>query len=523
MKSQLYVLAIDLGTSGPKVALVSEDGEIAACTVRAVPTLHVGADGAEQNPEAMWSAVSDACRQVIAQATLPAGRVLGIVCESQYFSLIPVDAQGRELANCLLWLDKRGGPYTLAMYGREPEALGRWMEVHRLPPIPTGIDSLSHMLFVQAEQPEVYEKTHAFVEPMDYITARLTGTVGANACTAFPLLLTDNRRIDDVHYDGDLISMSGLDAAKLPPLLPIDEAVGELKRDIAEDWGLNPGIAVFAGMNDTQAVAVGAETFRPGVGGINIGTTTQILAHVDEMRSDLEHAVLSMPSPLPGRYTVMAENGLGGKLIEHFMRNMVFSTDGLADHSSADAYAGLEKVVAAVPPGSGRLLFLPWLTGAQSPVTDPNARGAFLNMSLDTTRASMLRAILEGVAFNLRWLLPAVESLCGSSFEQIRCSGGGAVSEQWSQIMADVMDRRVLQVANARYLNSCAAAFLGFRQAGLADLDQVGKFCPIKRSYDPLPANRDIYARMFEQFVAAYESNRGIFDALNADTGWGGA
>ncbi len=520
MKDSGYMLAIDLGTSGPKVALVGEQGETAACAARSIATAVVGTDGAEQSASEMWSVVADASREVIARSGVARERILGVVCESQYFSIIPLDANGEALANCILWLDKRGGRYTLELYGRCPEALPRWIEVHGLPPIPTGIDSLSHMLFVQAEMPEVYERTHAFVEPMDYIAAKLSGRVAANACTAFPLLLTDNRRPKAIRYDEELIASSGLDAAKLPPLLPIDQAMGEVTAVAAAETGLPPGIPVYAGMNDTQAVAVGAGTFRRGVGGINIGTTTQVLAHVDEMRSDLEHAVLSMPSALPGRYAVMAENGLGGKLVEHFMRNVVFSKDAFGDHSHADAYSAIEDVIASEKPGAGKLLFLPWLTGAQSPVTDPHARGAFLNMSLDTTRGAMLRAIVEGVTFNLRWVLPAVEDLCGSRFEELRFSGGAAQSDVWSQTVADIMDRPVLQVANARYLNARAAAFLAFRQAGMVDERRVESFCPVKQRYEPLDANRDVYARLFEQFVAAYEANRGIFDALNADSSW---
>ncbi len=517
MTATRYMLAIDLGTSGPKVALVGEDGRLAARAVRRVPTQVVPGGGAEQDAAEIWRAVLDASSQTLAQADVPRDAVIGVVCDSHYFSLIPVDADGNALMNCIVWMDQRGAPYTMAIYGREPDSLGRWIEVHGLPAIPSGIDSLAHLLFVKHERPEVYERTHAFVEPMDFVNAQLTGVVAANACTAYPLLLTDNRRLDDVHYDDALVRMTGVDRTKLPPLLPIGESIGTLRTEVAAELGLSPTTRVFAGMNDTQAVAVGAGTFQPGQGGINIGTTTQILAHIDGMRGDLENSILSMPSALAGRYMALAENGLGGKLLEHFVENVVYPKDAFADHSTEDAYARIEPVVAAEPVGSGGLLFLPWFTGLQTPIIDPNARGAFLNVSLSTTRTRMMRAIVEGISFNMRWLLPAVEAVSGHPFDELRFSGGGAMSDEWSQIMADVMARPVLQVDDARYLNAKGAAFAAFTHAGLTGLDQIDRFCPIKRRYEPRAQSRDVYARLFAQFVAAYEQNRPIFAALNTD------
>ncbi len=516
MRALNYILSIDMGSSGPKVALVGEDGSIAARAVRPVETLSIPPDGAEQDPADMWSAVTDAARQVIGDTGVGAESILGVVCESHYFSIIPVDAEGEALMNCVMWMDQRGAPNALELYGRHPDTLEKWIEVHGLPPIPSGNDSLSHILFIKSQRPDVYERTHAFVEPMDYLVAKLTGTVAANACTVFPLLLTDNRTVDSISYDDELVSRAGVDPEKLPVLRPLGEPVGTIRPEVAESLGLSSRAKVFAGMNDTQAIGVGAGTFRPGQGGINIGTTTQVLAHVDSMSTDLASAILSMPSAIPGRYMAMAENGLGGKLLEHFVLNVVFSKDAFADHSTEDAYRQVEAVVASEAAGSGGLLFLPWLTGLQSPVIDPSARGGFLNMSLSTTRSSMMRAIVEGITFNMRWLLPSVERFCGHEFEELRFSGGGAVFDEWSRILADVMSRPVLQVADARYLNARAAAFLAFIQEGLSDLDQVESFCPIKARYEPREENRDTYASMFEQFSAAYERNRPIFEALNA-------
>lgn len=512
-----HVLAIDLGTSGPKVALVAEDGRMVARAKRSVKTQVVAPNGAEQSADEIWSAVVDASKEVLDVADVPRESVLGIVCDSHFFSLIPVDADGNALMNCILWSDERGAPYSTAIYEREPDCFFRWLEVHGLPAIPSGNDSLAHLLFIQNERPDVYERTHAFLEPMDFVNAKLTGNVAANACTAYPLLLTDNRLLGQVVYDDELIRMTGVDLEKLPPLLPAVDDVGLLRPEVAEELGLPRATRVFAGMNDSQAVAIGAGAFRPGHCGINIGTSTNILTHVENMRNDLERAIVSMPSALPGRYMALAENGLGGKLLEHFVTNVVYSKDAFADHSTEDAYARLEPVVAGEPPGSGGLLFLPWFTGVQTPTMDANTRGAFLNMTLATTRTRMLRAVVEGITFNMRWLLPGVESVHGQAFEEVRFSGGGAMSDEWSQIMADVMERPVRQVADARYLNAKGAAFVAFFKAGHTGLDRIDSFCPIKASYEPRTETRDVYRRLFEQFVRAFEQNRPVYEQLNAE------
>jgi xylulokinase len=386
-----------------------------------------------------------------------------------------------------------------------------------MPPLPTGNDSLSHTLFIKNERPEIYERASKFVEAMDYVTARLTGICSANPCTAFAQLLTDNRRLDAVRYHDDLLDRCGIDREKLPDLVPVGSSLGPIRKDVAEQIGLSSDTQIFAGVNDTQAASIGAGSFQKGHGGISIGTTCQILAFVDTMRTDIDDSILSMPSPIPDRYMVMAENGLAGKTLEHFLGSIAFANDALGDHSVPEPFRNVEALLRSTPPGSGNLLYLPWLNGSVFPSANPSMRGGFLNLSLDTTRAHMLRAVLEGVTFNLRWLLPVVERFADQEFDDLRFVGGGALSDEWSQIFADVMGRPVHQLADARYVNNRATALLGFEQLGLASLDEIQKFCRVARSYEPKGENREVYDVLFEQFTHAYEQNRPIFEALNAE------
>jgi xylulokinase len=511
-----YILSIDLGTGGPKVALVAADGGIAASTVRPVKTHHLGPGAAEQDPDEVWHAIVSAAKQVVHEAGQPAASIRGVACASQYFSIVPIDELGRPVGNMVPWMDGRGAPHTLEIYAQHPEAFVRWIEIAGMPPLPSGNDSLSHMLFLKKERPEVYERAHKFVEPADYVTARLTGVCATNPCTAFAQLLTDNRRLDAVSYHDDLIRFSSIDREKLPDLVPVGACLGPVRKEIAEEIGLAVGTKVFAGVNDTQAASIGTGVFREGHGGINIGTTCQVLAFVGDMRADLEHGILSMPSPIRDRYMVMAEVGLGGKPLEHFLTQVAFANDALADHSAANPFANVEETVASAPPGSGGLLYLPWLDGSQSPRMSSSMRGGFLNLTLETTRARMVRAVLEGVTFSLRWVLPVVERFIENEFDELQFSGGGARSAEWAQIVADIMDRPVHQLAEPRHVNNRATALLAFEQLGVASLVEIEKLCRIERTYQPVTGNRDVYARLFEQFVAAYEQNLPIFEALNA-------
>ncbi len=513
MSDQRYALAIDLGTSGPKVALVAADGQIAAHTNRTVETIRIPPDGAEQDPEEIWRAIVDAVKQVVGEAGRPPEQIVGVLCSGHYFSLVPVDAEGKATTNLLVWADRRGAEYSQGLVKDDLDVLLKWIEVHGA--LPFGTDSLSHMLYVKNDLPEVYERTHCFVEPADYVGARLTGKLTANCCTAFALMLTDNRDLGSLAYHPDLVAHSGIDPAKLPRLVPVDSVIGPLLPHVAEEFGLLPGTPVFSGINDTQAVTIGTGTHLPNRGGLNVGTTIQVLSRAAEKNTDGEYQIVSMPSPVPGEYMSMAEVGLGGKLVEHFLLNVVYAADALGEHSVEDPWAWIDETIRDIPPGSDGLLFLPWLTGAQAPKQSETMRGGFLNITLETTRAHMLRAVMEGVSYQLRWMLPGVEAFSKQTFETLYYSGGGAVSDEWAQIMADVTGRPILQLADARQANTRGAAFLVFKRLGLVDDGDIDAFSPVQRRYEPRPDAQKTYDHLFQQFLLAYEQTEPIYHALN--------
>lgn len=509
-----YILSIDLGTSGPKVALVGLDGSVAAAEAGAVD-LEVDGIRAEHDASEIWREITRCIRSVIGAGRVAADDIVAVTCAAQYFSLVPIDRNGRPLAPMLSWMDTRGARYNLDIYERHPEALEYWVDVHGMVPLPSGVDSLAHLLFFLHERPDIYDAAHCFVEPVDFVLANLCADFAANPCSAFAMLFTDNRDPRTPKYDGQLLAFAGVDADKLPPLVPVNRCLGPLRPGVAAELGLSAKTKVFAGVNDTHAASIATATFREGSGAVNVGTTGQVLAHVPDKRSDFDNEILSMPSPIAGRHLAMAENGLGARPLDVFLRQQVFVNDSLANHAAQDPFATLEDVIRSVPPGSGNVLFLPWLRGSGSPVSSTTARGGFLNLGLDTTRAQLVRAVLEGCAFNLRWLLPAVERFAEHSFAKLRFSGGAAMSDGWSQIVADVMQRPVLQLADARHTNNRATALLGFTELGLCDLDAVDRLCPVRKTYDPRPEFAARYEHLFARFLETFEALRPVYSALN--------
>jgi len=509
MQGMTRALGVDIGTTNVKVALVEADGTPVATASRPL-TFTLAGDTAEQDTESVWRTLGDAISEVTAGQT---GVDTVGIC-SQYSSIVPLDANARPVAPMLMWQDLRGTDHSFEILARHEQAFMTFVDRHGIPPIGSGL-SLGHILHYQLDRPDVHAQTAAYVEAMDAVTARLTGRITANQHTSFMVQCCDNRTLGATQYDDDLVQLSGVDATRLPELVRVDEAIDTVLPEIGDALGLARGATVYAGANDTATVAVGTGAFRPGRAGLAIGTTSVLVDEVAGFRVDLEHQILSMPGPYPDRYVVCAENGLGGKVLEHMLHNVVFAADELADHSSATPFAKLDDALRATGPGAGGVLFLPWLRGASAPQSSSAMRGGFVHMSLDTTRRDLVRAVCEGVAHNLRALLPHVEAFSGEPIEEIAFVGGAARSAAWCQVLADVLDRPIVALAQPDGAVARATALLALERAGAltrADLDQEPRSG--STTYEPDPQSRSLYADRHVQFEAAYAALLPISEAL---------
>jgi xylulokinase len=512
-------LGIDVGTTNVKVALVRGDGSTVGGAHR--PLTMFRGNGtrdngiAEQDADGMWAALVEATREITSAYPDEAAAVSAVGISSQYSSIVPIDAGARPLTPMLMWQDQRGTDRCFDVMTRDPNAFMTFVERHGIPPVGGGL-SLGHILFLQEDRPEVHERTAAYVEAMDYLTARTTGRITASQHSTFMYQLCDNRILDPASYDDELVKLAGVDATRLPPIVPIDTAIGTLLPDVARELGLPESATVYAGTNDTATAAVATGAFTPGRAGISIGTTSVLVDEVDAFRVDLENQIFSMPSPYRDRYVVCAENGLGGKVLEHVLRNLIYADDELGDHRAPDPFAALDRALGASQPGAGGVMFLPWLGGANAPQGDTAMRGGFVNMSLETTRRDLTRAVVEGVAHNLRWLMRPVEAFSGNAVDEIALVGGAARSHAWCQVLADVLDRPVIALSAPDVAIARATALLALQRAGVwtrADLDREPSSG--SRRFEPDPNHRSLFSDRHDQFEAAYSALLPISEALS--------
>lgn len=516
-----YILAIDLGSGGPKVGLVCEDGTIAAHTRRSISTYTLPNGGAEQDPEEWWSSITSAAREVVGANVVPREQIVAVSCTSQWSVTVPVDRDGRHLMNALHWLDTRGAPYTHAVTdgwikvsGYGARRLMRWLRMTGGAPTHSGVDALAHMLFIKHARLEIYRQTAKLLEPADYINSRLTGRCAATYATVFPYLLTDNRDVERIDYDPQLIKWTGLDRAKLPDLLPVDAVLGTIRRQVADEWGLDPRTQVIVATPDSQAAAIGSGAVHDYDGHFTVGTSSWMSCHVPFKKTDLTHFIATMPSAVRGRNMVMAEQGAAGKCLEILADQWLFDVDPTRRPLASELYEHLQQLALSAQPGSGGVLFLPWLNGAGPPSGDRDTRGGFLNLSLGTGRAELARSVMEGVAFNLRWVMKYVEKFIGRRFDQLNFIGGAAQSEVWCQMHADILNRPVRQVAEPRLAVVRGAGFIGLAAMGILKLHDVPDKVAIARTFEPDPRHRRLYDALFAEFVQSYKANRRIFSRL---------
>ena len=519
-----HILAIDLGTSGPKVALVTTRGEIIAHAFAPV-SLHLPDDGgAEQDPQDWWQAISQAAREVMAQPAAQGVRVAAVSTTSQWSGTVCVDDKGQAIGRAIIWMDSRGREAVqkisgglLPVAGYAAGKLWRWLRLTGGAPGQAGKDSLAHILYIREHQPERYRRTYKFLEPMDYINLRLTGRYASSSASIALHWLTDNRDLSHVYYHKSLLRMCGIDKDKLPEILPVDAILGELRPAAAEALGLKAPAQVVVGSPDMHSAMVGSGAVLDYQAHLYIGTSSWLTCHVPERKTDLLHNMACLPSALPARYFITNEQETAGASL-NFLRDRVLYPQDLLDDSVApeDIFDRLDQLAATVTAGSEGLIFTPWLYGERTPVEDHSLRGGFFNMSLDSSRAHMVRAVFEGVAYNSRWLLETVENFVDRRLDPIRFIGGGARSDLWCQTMADVFDREILQVQDPIDANARGAALLAALAIGAIDLEQLSQAVRIQKIFTPQAQNRAMFDRQYLAFKDIYRFNKGIYHRLNA-------
>lgn len=515
------VLAIDLGTGGPKTALVSLDGSVVGSKhCRVEP--RVASDGTGvQDPNAWWDAVVQAVQELTQEHGDAAARLVAVSVTGQWGSTVPVDHAGEAVGECMLWMDTRAGDLAreslrgpISVEGFAPRKVMTWVQRTGGAPSTEGNDPFGHRLWIKHHEPDVYRQTATFLEPLDYINAKLTGRVVATPVSMLLSWLCDNRHPDRAAYDPTLVKMAETDPAKLPPLIPVSEVVGTVLPALATQLGLPADLPVTTALPDLHTAALGCGGIGLYEAHLSVSTSAWIGCHTSDKRTSLGKQMATVPSALPGKYLLANNHETAGVCVEWTRNLFVLADDGLTEPAQT-SLAELDAVAATAPSGSGGVLFAPWLNGERSPVADSNLRGSFLNLSLSSTRAELIRSVLEGVAHNARWLLEASESVLKHELTDIRIIGGGSESDLWCQIHADVIGRPLHRVAQPLLTNVRGAALFAGLVLGLLTEDEVAGRTVVDRVFQPDPQSRDLHDRLHSEFVRLSKAQKGMYERLN--------
>lgn len=517
------ILAVDLGTSGMKVALISVSGKVLGWEVEPIRLMITPDGGAEQSPDEWWTAFLSAAGRLLKREQDAGRRVEAVCCSTQGEGTVPVDQDGNALGNCILWMDMRGAPHLkkqlggwLNIDGISLDKILRFVHLTGGMPSTTGKDPAGHMLFLRDTQPEIYDQTHKFLNVLDYLNLRLTGRFTATFDSILTSWVTDNRDPNNIRYHDGLISMLGLDPAKLPEIVTCSKVIGMLKADVADKLGLSKDVKVVAGSIDNTAAAIGSGAVDDYAVHLYIGTSSWMAAHVPFKKTDVLASLASVPCALPDRYLLTALQATAGGNLTFLRDNILYHKDELLQEAAVpDIFKALDRIAERVPAGANGVMYTPWIWGERAPVDDKTVRAGLYNLSLHNTREDIIRAFLEGIALNTRWLMNPVRKFLGRDVNRINIAGGGAQSDVWCQIFADVLNVEIKQVADPMYANARGAAWIAAVGLGMIQFGDVPKLVEIKQTYHPRSENRRLYDGQFEMFTQIYKQMAPVYKRMN--------
>lgn len=523
MANEPCFLAIDLGTSGCKSALISLSGQVLGWEFQEVPLKVLPNGGAEQDPRDWWNAFLFTARRLITRDLVAVESILAVCSSTQGEGTVAVDRDGKALMNCVMWMDMRGADHLKKITGGFPEVSGynaakllRWIKLTGGAPSLTGKDPAAHMLFIRDTYPQIYDMTFKFLNVLDYMNLCLSGRFVATPDSILTSWVTDNRDSANVKYSPELLKNCGIDADKFPEIVPSNSVIGDLKPDVAHSLGLKPGVKVVAGAIDTTSAAIGSGAVTDFAGHLYIGTSSWIAAHVPFKKTDVASSLASVPCAIPGKYLMIIMQTTAGGNLTYLRDKILYHKDELLrEEHVPDVYKVMDRIAERVPAGSNGVIYAPWIYGERSPVEDRHVRASIFNVSLENNREDLIRAFMEGVALNTRWMLTPAEKFLDRKFEALNIVGGGAKSNVWCQIFADVMNLPIRQVRDPIQVNARGAAFIAAEALGLLNFADLQSQVGFETVYTPNPANRAIYDKIFTEFVTYYNQTKDIYKRLN--------
>ena len=486
-------IGLDLGTSALKAVALDAAGRIRARASAAYPLSTPRPGWSEQDPEDWWRAACDCLRRL--HETIGDAELLGLGLSGQMHGSVFLDAEDRVIRPALLWNDARTGAQCAEIERR----LGRARVLEITGNRPSAGFQAPKILWLADHEPEAHARIARVLLPKDFLRLRLTGTAATDAADASGTLLLDIRSRD---YSAEMLEALAVPRAWLPPVAEGPDIVARIDRRGAATSGLPEGLPVVAGGGDNACAAVGAGIVAAGDGVCSIGTSGTLFIHADHAVTDPEGGLNAFCAAVPGGWHLMGVVLSAGGALAWFAEKVL-----MEEGAGNDLFDRLLAEIAALPPGAEGLLFLPYLAGERSPHMDPEARGAWVGLSLAHDRRHMARALVEGVGFAFADCLARMRGL-GLEPRRLVLAGGGARNPVWREILAAQLDRPLLPTAAEEGPALGAAMLAGIGTGMFADFgDAVARCVPatgaeVTPAADAVAAYDGLFARYRKLYPA---------------------
>jgi xylulokinase len=504
-----YLLGIDIGTSGTKALLInaSKDGEVVASSTKTYPLYTPRPLWAEQEPEDWWQATIAAIRDVIEQSGVSPKDIKGMGLSGQMHGSVFLDADNQVIRPAILWCDQR----TQAECDWIMDTVGREKTVQLISnPVLTGFTA-GKIIWLRNNEPEAYKQVAKVLLPKDYIRLRLTGEFATEVSDASGTALFNVTKRDWAY---EMLDAIGIPRDWVPKVYESPEVSGKINAEAASLTGLAQGMPVVGGGGDQAAGAVGNGIVEPGIISSTVGTSGVVFAFAEKPVVDPKLRVHTFCHAVPGKWHVMGVMLSAGGSLRWYRDTFGESETAVAKAVGRDPYDIISDEAACAPAGCEGLIFLPYLTGERTPYPDPHARGVFFGITLRSDKAHFSRSVLEGVAYGLRDSFGILEEM-KVPISQVRASGGGARSDIWRQIQADVSgyDHVMINIDEGPALGVALLAGVG---TGIYPSVEQACRSVIKVASQTKsdPTCKKVYDKFYPVYQSLYQSVKGHFGGV---------
>ncbi len=497
-------LGIDVGTSGTKTLAIREDGHILASSTVEYPLYSPKPGWSEQNPEDWWQATQEGVAAVLKTGRIKPKEVKGIGLSGQMHGSVFLDKSHQVIRPALLWNDQRTAVECEEI---EQRAGGRKALIKLVAnPALTGFTA-PKILWLRNHEPRHFDRTVQVLLPKDFVRHRMTGEFATEVSDASGTLLLDVRKR---RWSKILLGLLDLDASLLPKVYESEEVSGTLSASGAAALGLPAGVPVVGGGGDQAASAVGNGIVRKGILSATMGTSGVVFAHSDEVQIDPEGRVHTFCHAVRDKWHIMGVVLSAGGSLQWYRNQLGQAEVAAADAMGIDPYELITAQAAQAPPGSEGLFFLPYLTGERTPHADPYARAAWIGLSLRHGKRHMARSVMEGATYAMRDCLEIIQGI-KIPVKEIRLSGGGARSEFWRQLQADIYGQKVVTI-NAAEGPAYGVALLA--AAGTGAYQDVVQACEATIDVVTTTAPNSTFQRLYSTLHPTYQH---LYESLRQD------